>query len=92
VNHLNKPQLRDVNIQRITYQGESVFLIQDGLKLTEAAIVLPQVLGPLALLCDGQHTLPEIKAALEVRFGLRLPQTIIENLLAQFDRALLLEN
>jgi AmmeMemoRadiSam system protein B len=92
MNHLERPKLRDVNIQRITYQGEPVFLIQDGLKLTEAAIVLPQVLGPLALLCDGQHTLPEIKAALEVRFGLRLPQTIIENLLAQFDRALLLEN
>ena len=92
MNHLERPKLRDVNIQRITYQGEPVFLIQDGLKLTEAAIVLPQILGPLALLCDGQHTLPEIKAALEVRFGLRLPQTMIENLLAQFDRALLLEN
>ncbi|MBN1992244.1 MAG: AmmeMemoRadiSam system protein B [Anaerolineae bacterium] len=92
MNHLNKPKLRDVNVQRITYQGEPVFLMQDSLKLTEAAIVLPQVLGPLALLCNGQYTIPEIKAALEVRYGLRLPQTIIEDLLNQFDQALLLDN
>ncbi len=90
--HLHKPKLRSINIQRITYQGEPVFLMQDGLKLTEAAILLPQVLGPLALLCDGQHTVPEIMAALERRFSLRLPQPIIENLLDQFDQALLLES
>jgi AmmeMemoRadiSam system protein B len=92
MNHLNKPELRNVNVQRITYQGEPVFLIQDPLKLTEAVILLPQALGPLAILCDGQHTIPEIKAALEVRYGLRLPQTVIEDLLRQFDQALLLEN
>lgn len=91
MNHLNKPKLRNINIQRITYQGEPVFLMQDTLKLTDAVIVLPQVLGPLALLCDGQHTIPEIKATLEVRFGLRLPQAALENLLDQFDQALLLE-
>ena len=92
MNHLNKPTLRNVSVQRITYQGQPVFLIQDPLQLTEAAIVLPQALGPLALLCDGQHTVPEIKAALEVRFGLRLPQTVIEDLVKQFDQALLLES
>jgi AmmeMemoRadiSam system protein B len=92
MNHLNKPTLRNVSVQRITYQGQPVFLIQDPLQLTEAAIVLPQALGPLALLCDGQHTVPEIRAALEVRFGLRLPQTVIEDLVKQFDQALLLES
>ena len=92
MNHQTKPKLRNVNVQRIVYEGESVFLMQDGLRLTDAVIVLPQVLGPLAVLCDGRHTLPEIKAALEIRYGLRLPQTMLENLLEQFDRALLLEN
>jgi AmmeMemoRadiSam system protein B len=91
MNHLHKPELRNVNVQRIVYQGEPVFLIQDPLKLTDAAIVLPQALGPLALLCDGQHTVAEIRAALEVRYGLRLPQLVIENLLEQFDQALLLK-
>ncbi len=93
MNHLvDKPKIRNVNIQRIAYQGQPVFLIQDGLKLTDTVIVLPQALGPLALLCDGQHTLPEIRAALEIRYGLCLPQTVLEDLLKQFDQALLLEN
>lgn len=89
---LLKPKLRNVNVQRITHQGEPVFLMQDGLRLSESAILLPQALGPLAMLCDGQHTLPEIQAALEVRFGLRLPSAIMENLIEQFDQALLLES
>lgn len=89
---LDKPKLRNINVQQITYEGELVLLLQDGLKLTDAAILLPQVLGPLALLLDGQHTIPEIKAALEVRYGLRLPQDVVENLVDQFDQALLLEN
>ncbi len=92
MNHLNKPQLRNVNVQRITYQGEQVFLIQDPLRLTDAVILLPQVLGPLAMLLDGQHTVPEIKAALELRYSLALPQAMIENLIEQFDQALLLES
>ena len=58
MNHLDKPELRNVSVQRTVYQGEQVFFIQDPLKLTEAAILLPQALGPLALLCDGQHTIP----------------------------------
>jgi hypothetical protein len=89
---LAKPKLRNINIQQITYQGEAVFLLQDGLKLTDAVILLPQVLGPLALLCDGQHTIPQIKFALEFQYGLRLPQELIENLIDQFDQALLLDN
>ncbi len=92
MNHLPKPKLRNVNVQQMMYQGEPVFLIQDSLNLTDAAIVLPQPLGPLALLCDGQHTVPEIRAALIVQYGLSLPEAAIENLLDQFDQALLLDN
>lgn len=91
MNHLHKPKIRNVSVQRTIYQNEPVFLIQDSLRLTEAAIVLPQVLGPLVLLCDGSRTTPEIAAALEIRYGLRLPTDVINSLLDQFDQALLLE-
>ncbi len=92
MDHQTKPKLRDVSVQRVVYEGEPVFLIQDGLKLTNAAIALPQVLGPLALLCDGKHTIAEIKGTLEAQYGLSLSQSMIENLIGQFDQALLLEN
>ena len=90
-NGLIKPKLRNVNVQRTVHQGEPVFLLQDGLRLTDAALVLPQALGPLAMLCDGRHTIPEMKTALEAQYGLSLPQAVLENLLQQFDQALLLE-
>ncbi len=92
MNHLEKPKLRNVNVQQITHQGQPVFLIQDGLKLTDTAIVLPQALGPFALLCDGTHTLPEMRATLEVRYGLQLSEEVMTDLLVQFDEALLLES
>lgn len=91
-NGLEKPKLRNVNVQRITHQGQPVFLIQDGLRLTEAAIVLPQSLGPLAMLCDGHHTLPQMQTTLETNFGIRLPNDVLTDLIRQFDEALLLES
>ncbi len=91
-NGLEKPKFRNVNVQRITHQGQPVFLIQDGLRLTEGAILLPQALGPLAMLCDGQHTLPQMQAALEVRYGLNLPRETLQDLIKQFDQLLLLES
>lgn len=87
-----KPKLQNVDVQRAMYEGEPVFVIQNRLRLSDAAIFLPQVLGPLALLCDGEHTIPEIKTVLEHQYGLQLPLLMIENLLEQFDRALLLDN
>lgn len=91
MNNQTKPKLRNISVHQTMYQGEPVYVLQDSQKLTDAAIILPQALGPLALLCDGQHTVPEIKAALEGRYGLPLPQEIIVNLLDQFDQALLLD-
>ncbi|MEM7344639.1 MAG: AmmeMemoRadiSam system protein B [Chloroflexota bacterium] len=87
----NKPKLRNINVERTVYQGEPVFFLQDRLKLTEAGIVLPQALGPVAMLCDGQHTVSEMEQALAQEYGLQLPRNSIEHLLDQFDHALLLE-
>jgi AmmeMemoRadiSam system protein B len=89
---IEKPKLRNVNVQRITHQGEPVFLMQDGLRLSESAILLPQALGPLAMLCDGQHTLAEMQTVLQARFGLQLSRPTVKNLVEQFDEALLLES
>ncbi len=92
MNKQTKPKLRNINVQPLEYEGEPIFLMQDGLRLTEAVIVLPQALGPLAMLCDGEHTLPDIKAALSSQYGLEISQAMIKNLLKQFDQALLLES
>lgn len=89
---VEKPKLRNIHVQRTIYQGQPVFVLQDTLRLTDAAIILPEALGPVAALCDGEHTLSEIRAILEVRYGLRLTQSMLEDLFHQFDQALLLES
>ena len=86
-----KPKIQHVNVQRTIYQGQPIFLIHNSLKLTEAAIALPQSLGPVAMLCDGEHTVSEIEQALAIQYGINLSQIEINNLLQQFDEALILE-
>lgn len=86
-----KPKLRNVTIDKVIHDGQPVFLMRDSLRLTEAMIALPQFLGPLAMLCDGQHTIDEMRATLTQQYGLELPNGAITHLLTQLDEALLIE-
>jgi hypothetical protein len=90
VNHTLKPKIRNI-IQSVNYKGQPLFLVQDNLKLAKI-YEFPQALVPLAIFCDGQHTIPEIEAALLRQYGLHIPQPVIEDLLKQFDEVLLLES
>jgi len=89
--NLTKPKIQNVNVQHSYYQGQPIFLIHNSLKLTKTAIALPQALGPLAMLCDGQHTIPEIETTLVSQYGINLSHREIESFLHQFDEALILE-
>jgi len=86
-----RPKIRNINIQPTTHEGQPVFIMYDSLRLTEAMIALPQFLGPVVLLCDGQHTISEMDTLLKSEYGLDLPHGTIEQVLEQFETALLLE-
>ncbi len=90
-NDQTKPKIQSYSVERSVYQGIPVFLLQNSAKLTDAMIALPQALGPFAMLCDGQHTIPEIRAKLKFQHGINLATDEIENLLQQFDEALILD-
>lgn len=89
---LTKPKIQDVNVQRTLYQGMPIFLMNNSMKLSEMSIALPQALGPVAMLCNGRHTIPEIRAKLAVQYGINLSPAEIEQLLKQFDEALILDS
>ena len=89
---LTKPKLQDVRVQRTIYQGIPFFILQNSLRLTDMPILLHQALGPLAVLCDGQHTVPEIEAKLAIQYGLNLTRSEIDEWVTQFDKALILES
>jgi AmmeMemoRadiSam system protein B len=66
--------------------------MRDPLALSDQTILLPQQLAPLLPLLDGTRDEGAIRAALEVRSGVRLPAGALPNLLSQLDSALLLVN
>ncbi len=91
MSYLSKPKFRNINVQRIVQDGQPLFLLNDSLRLTDVAVALPQALGPVVVLCDGDHTPAEIEAKLMLQYGLQLPHGALDQLLSQFDEALLLE-
>lgn len=91
MSYLTKPKIRLANFQRTVHNGQPVFLMHDSLGLTDAAILLPQALGPLVILCDGLNTVDDVRSRLAGQYGIELPNGTLNHLLQQFDEALLLE-
>jgi MEMO1 family protein len=87
-----KPRLRQLDFQRVTYQGEQMFLLRDPLELTDYQLILPATLAPLLIYCDGRRDLPAIHAAFCAHIGLEIDYDIVADAVAQLDRACLLDN
>jgi AmmeMemoRadiSam system protein B len=87
-----QPKLRPLDIRPIQHRGQPALLMRDPLVLTDQTIVLPQQLAPLLSLLDGTRDEAALRAALEIRYGVRLPLGALPSLLSQLDDALLLEN
>jgi AmmeMemoRadiSam system protein B len=87
-----QPKLRPLDIRPIQHRGRPALLMRDPLALSDQTILIPQQLAPLLPLLDGTRDEGAIRAALEVRSGVRLPAGALPNLLSQLDRALLLDN
>ena len=87
-----QPRLRPVEAQWIEQNGRPALLLQDRLAIGARGVVVPQALAPLLALCDGTRTPAGIRAALELRTGLRLDLPTVVNILSQLDEALLLDN
>jgi AmmeMemoRadiSam system protein B len=87
-----QPKLRPVDIRSVQHRGQPALWLRDPLALSDQTILLPQRLAPLLSLLDGTRDAGAIRAALEVRSGVRLPPATLTNLLSQLDRALLLDN
>ncbi len=87
-----RPKLRSVRTSMISRAGRPVLLLQDPLGLSPEVLLLPPDLGPLLTLMDGTRTEGELRAALEVRVGMRLSPGRLAEIVARLDEALFLEN
>ncbi len=86
------PKLRAVDVHPIAQRRRISLLLRDPLQLTDKTVVIPQYLAPMLALCDGTRDSSALRAALGVRFGLRIGPDALKQVLAVFDEALLLDN
>ena len=88
----NKPRLRPLDFQPVTYQGQQVWYLRDPQQLSQYQIFMPPALAQMLMYCDGMHTPQEIHSALCLQLGAELEFKVVEDALAQLDEACLLEN
>ncbi len=69
-----------------------MLVLRDPLALSGKVLAVPQPLAPLLALCDGTRDESALRAALEIRAGVRISHEILVGILQQLDDALLLEN
>jgi AmmeMemoRadiSam system protein B len=88
----SRPKLRDLEVHVVDQSGQRGVLLRDPLRLSTQAVFLPMTLAPLLQLCDGTRDEAGLRASLAVRAGVQIGPTTLEQVLAQIDGALLLDN
>ena len=86
------PKLRAIEARPFLHGGRPSILLLDPLRLSDKQVIIPRQLAPLLSLCDGTRDRDELRAALAVRFGLRIEADVLQKVLDALDDALLLDN
>jgi len=55
-----RPQLRPIEVSRISHEGSDFFLLKDPRRLSEESLLVPASLGPYLQNIDGTNTVQEI--------------------------------
>ena len=92
MNEVSLPKLRPIDPHPILHDGRPSILLRDPLQMTDQAVVIPQQMAPLLVLCDGTRDIAGLCASFAVRYGARIRAGVMERLIDTLDEALLLEN
>lgn len=87
-----KPLLRAIEFENITHQGQEMWLLRDPLELGERQLVFPPALAQILPLCNGHFSPEEIRQKLSAQLGDEIPQSIVDEALAELDAVFLLDN
>lgn len=86
------PRLREVRAQPLAQGTEKGIILTDPLGISEKAVFVPQALAPLLALLDGSRDQGTIRAGFELRTGIPLRASALEEVMLQLDSARLLDN
>ena len=89
---LSQPKVRPLISEWVMANGEVRLALRDPDELIEGTVLISAALAPVLELCDGEHSLAGLHAALSLRHGISLPIATLESLVNQLDAALLLES
>ncbi len=87
-----KPALRPLDFQPVIYEGEQMWYLRDPFRLTEFQLIMPQGLAQMLPLLDGTRDMATLHTDFCTLVGEPVPYSIVEQAMAQLDKALLLEN
>ena len=91
-NGLTRPRLRPLELKWLDEGGRSVLFVRDPSGVAPHSVTVPGFVALLLSFCDGEHDVPEIQAAFELRTGQRLPIEQVRSILDQLDEALFLDS
>jgi len=74
------------------HQGQQGILLTDPLGISERRLFVPTALAPLLPLIDGSRDLGVLRIGFELRTGIPLSPSVIENLISELDASRLLDN
>jgi MEMO1 family protein len=87
-----KPQLRLLEIRPQQHEGRRYFRLRDPQQISNKVLLVPQTLAALLSFCDGTRTPHTLMLDFAAQYGSAIPMSIVDDLLATLDEALMLEN
>jgi AmmeMemoRadiSam system protein B len=90
---LSYPRLRPIEIRTVNTAAQGPgYMLRDPLRLAESYLIVPEAFAPLLMLLDGTNELGDLHALLSAQLGAVSGPSLLDQLLAALDEALLLDN
>ena len=86
------PKLRPLNPRWAQWEGQQVLVLQDPLRLSQGALMVPGPIAPVLGLLDGTRDLDAVRMGFLLRTGVQLTASQVETFVRTLDEALLLDN
>ncbi|MBN4064332.1 AmmeMemoRadiSam system protein B [Dehalococcoides mccartyi] len=88
----DRPQLRPIDVSRVTHEGEEYFLLKDLRRLNDQSLMVPVPLGLYLQGVDGTNTLNEIMKEALSKGAPSVPRETLDDLMTRLDDMMLLSN
>ncbi len=87
-----QPKLRPVSSMPLIHGRQRGVLLSDPLKITDQGVFIPETFALILQLMDGSRNVAILRSGFELRTGIPISQSTIQEMVDELDAALLLDN